>query len=241
MAPMAGCPAGGAPRGRQLECAVSPDGKFKAFYRARNFWVANADGTGEVQVTTDGSVEKRIKNGSGSWVYGEELGQTTAIWWAPNSQQVGYYRFDESDVKDFYLGMNQTGIQTALDVEAYPKAGAANPVPDISRLIVALSDEALDHGSAQFQASNLEFTSVDVGNPASNVIPGQARAKFNIRFNDLHTQQSLRELIELRLAKAAGNRIRARIVWEPSNANVFVTEPGAFTDLAVAAIEEVGR
>jgi succinyl-diaminopimelate desuccinylase len=121
---------------------------------------------------------------------------------------------------------------------AYPHR-AANPVPDISRLIVALSDEPLDQGSAQFQASHLEFTSVDVGNPASNVIPGQARAKFNIRFNDLHTQDTLRELVEQRLAKATGNRIRARIAWEPSNANVFVTKPGAFTDLAVAAIEEV--
>jgi succinyl-diaminopimelate desuccinylase len=121
---------------------------------------------------------------------------------------------------------------------AYPHR-ASNPVPDISRLIVALSDEPLDHGSAQFQASNLEFTSVDVGNAASNVIPGQARARFNIRFNDLHTQATLRELVEVRLAKAAGNRIKARIVWEPSNSNVFVTKPGAFTDLAVAAIEEV--
>jgi succinyl-diaminopimelate desuccinylase len=121
---------------------------------------------------------------------------------------------------------------------AYPHR-ASNPVPDISRLIVALSDEPLDQGSAQFQPSNLEFTSVDVGNPASNVIPGQARAKFNIRFNDLHTQVTLRELVEVRLTKAAGNRIKARIVWEPSNSNVFVTKPGAFTDLAVAAIEEV--
>ncbi len=121
---------------------------------------------------------------------------------------------------------------------AYPHR-AANPVPDIARLIVALSDEPLDHGSAQFQASNLEFTSVDVGNTASNVIPGQARAKFNIRFNDHHTQETLRKLVDERLAKAAGNRIRARIVWEPSNSNVFVTKPGAFTDLAVAAIEQV--
>jgi succinyl-diaminopimelate desuccinylase len=71
------------------------------------------------------------------------------------------------------------------------------------------------------------------------VIPGQARARFNIRFNDLHTQGSLRELVEARLAKATGNRIKAHIVWEPSNANVFVTKPGAFTDLAVAAIEEI--
>jgi succinyl-diaminopimelate desuccinylase len=121
---------------------------------------------------------------------------------------------------------------------AYPHR-AANPVPDISRLIVALSDQPLDQGSAQFQASNLEFTSVDVGNAASNVIPGQARAKFNIRFNDLHTQETLRQLVDERLAKACGNRIRARIVWEPSNSNVFVTKPGAFTELAVAAIEEV--
>src|SRR6202521_5412937 len=121
---------------------------------------------------------------------------------------------------------------------AYPQR-AANPVPDISRLIGALSDEPLDHGSAQFQASNLEFTSVDVGNTANNVIPGQARAKFNIRFNDHHTQATLRELVEARLAKATGNRVRARIVWEPSNSNVFVTKPGPFTDLAVAAIEEI--
>jgi succinyl-diaminopimelate desuccinylase len=121
---------------------------------------------------------------------------------------------------------------------AYPHR-AVNPVPDIASLVVALSQEPLDHGSAQFQASNLEFTSIDVGNTASNVIPAQARAKFNIRFNDLHTQDSLRELVEQRMAKAAGNRIKARIAWEYSNSNVFVTKPGAFTDLAVAAIEAV--
>src|SRR6202158_4272307 len=116
---------------------------------------------------------------------------------------------------------------------AYPHR-AANPVPDIASLIVALSNEPLDHGSAQFQASNLEFTSVDVGNKAGNVIPGQAHAKFNIRFNDLHTQETLRTLVEQRMTKACGNRIRARIVWEPSNSNVFVTKPGPFTDLAAA-------
>jgi succinyl-diaminopimelate desuccinylase len=121
---------------------------------------------------------------------------------------------------------------------AYPHR-AANPVPDISRLVVALSDEPLDHGSAQFQPSNLEFTSIDVGNTASNVIPGQARAKFNIRFNDNHTQETLRALVETRLATACGNRIRARIDWEYSNSNVFVTKPGPFTDLAVSAIEQV--
>ena len=121
---------------------------------------------------------------------------------------------------------------------AYPHR-AANPVPDIAGLVVALSQEPLDHGSAQFQASNLEFTSIDVGNTAGNVIPAQARAKFNIRFNDLHTQDSLRALVAQRMTMAAGNRVRARIEWEYSNSNVFVTKSGAFTDLAIAAIEEV--
>jgi len=121
---------------------------------------------------------------------------------------------------------------------AYPHR-AANPVPDIASLIVALSSEPLDNGNAHFQASNLEFTSVDVGNAAGNVIPAQARAKFNIRYNDHHTQDSLRALIETRAVKACGNRIRAHIEWEPSNADVFITKPGAFTDLVVAAIEEV--
>jgi succinyl-diaminopimelate desuccinylase len=121
---------------------------------------------------------------------------------------------------------------------AYPHR-ASNPVPDIAALIVALTSEPLDQGSAHFQASNLEFTSVDVGNTATNVIPAQARAKFNIRFNDHHSQESLRTLLETRMTKAAGNRIKARIVWEPSNSDVFVIKPGAFTDLVVAAIEEV--
>ena len=120
---------------------------------------------------------------------------------------------------------------------AYPHR-ASNPVPDIAALIVALSGDPLDAGNAQFQPSNLEFTSVDVGNAASNVIPAQARARFNIRFNDHHTQASLRDLIDARLASAAGNRIRAHVVWEPCNADSFVTKPGSFTDLVSAAIEE---
>jgi succinyl-diaminopimelate desuccinylase len=121
---------------------------------------------------------------------------------------------------------------------AYPHC-AQNPVPDIAQLIVTLSQNPLDTGNARFQASNLEFTSVDVGNTASNVIPGQARAKFNIRYNDEHTQDSLRSLIEKRLSDACGNRIKARITWEPSNAGSFVTKPGPFTEIVIDAIRSV--
>jgi succinyl-diaminopimelate desuccinylase len=134
-----------------------------------------------------------------------------------------------------------TGLLTVTGIQghvAYPHR-AANPVPDIATLIMALSGDPLDQGTDHFQPSNLEFTTVDVGNPASNVIPAQARARFNIRYNDCHTQESLRALIEERMTKASGNRIKASIVWEPSNADVFRTKPGPFTDLVVAAIEDV--
>jgi succinyl-diaminopimelate desuccinylase len=121
---------------------------------------------------------------------------------------------------------------------AYPHR-AANPLPDISALISAIDAEPLDQGNALFQPSNLEFVSIDVGNKAWNVIPAQARARFNIRYNDHHTQESLKELVEARAAKAAGNRIKQHIAWEPSNSNVFITKPGPFTDLVVEAIHEV--
>src|SRR3954470_7767157 len=103
---------------------------------------------------------------------------------------------------------------------AYPDR-AENPVRGIVALINALMSEPLDQGSAHFQPSNLEFTSVDVGNPTVNLIPGEARARFNIRFNDCHTQNSLKQLIEQRAAKAAAGRIRFSFQWEPSNADVF--------------------
>ena len=122
---------GGPARGRQFAVAMSPDSTLRAFYRDRNLYVSAADGSNEVAVTTDGSVEDRIKYGTASWVYGEELGQVTAMWWAPDGKKLAYYRFDESDVPDYYLQMDQVDIQDSLDVEAYPKAGKPNPVVDL--------------------------------------------------------------------------------------------------------------
>ncbi len=121
---------------------------------------------------------------------------------------------------------------------AYPHR-ASNPVPDIAAIIAAVSGDPLDSGTEHFQPSNLEFTSVDVGNPAWNVIPAQARARFNIRYNDRHTRESLRALIEERVTKASGNRIKAHVVWEPSNSDAFLTQPGPFTELVSAAIKDV--
>jgi dipeptidyl-peptidase-4 len=123
---------GGAPeRGRQVATALSPDGKLKAFYRDRNLWLSDAAGANEVALTTDGNEKDRIKYGTASWVYGEELGQTTAMWWSPDSTKLAYFRFDEKQVDDYFLQLDQTKLYSRIDTEAYPKAGRPNPIVDL--------------------------------------------------------------------------------------------------------------
>ena len=124
-------PAGQPERGRQFESAMSPDGRLKAFYRDRNLWLSAADGTNETAITTDGSPATRVKYGTASWVYGEELEQQTAMWWSPDSRKIAYYRFDEKQVPDYYVALDQTGLQDTIDVEAYPKSGVPNPIVDL--------------------------------------------------------------------------------------------------------------
>jgi succinyl-diaminopimelate desuccinylase len=121
---------------------------------------------------------------------------------------------------------------------AYPER-AENPIRGLVTLIAALQAEPLDEGSTHFPPSHLEFTSVDVGNKTVNLIPGEARARFNIRFNDRHTLDSLKALIAQRATKAAGGKIKFAFEWEPSNAGVFITKPGPFTELVAKAVEEV--
>jgi dipeptidyl-peptidase-4 len=122
---------GGPERGRQFASATSPDGKLKAFHRNRNLFISDASGAGESAITTDGNEKTRIKYGTASWVYGEELDQTTAMWWSPNSKKIAFYRFDESPVPDYFLELDQTKLYSKMDIEAYPKAGVNNPIADL--------------------------------------------------------------------------------------------------------------
>jgi dipeptidyl-peptidase-4 len=118
-------------RGRQYTEAWTADSAMKAVYRDNNLFISARDGSGERQLTTDGSKERRIKYGTASWVYGEELDQVTAMWWSPNGKQLAYYRFDENPVKDYWLQMDQTAVQGSVMIEAYPKAGTQNPIVDL--------------------------------------------------------------------------------------------------------------
>jgi dipeptidyl-peptidase-4 len=118
-------------RGRQFTSATSPDGKLTAFHRERNLWIGDTNGANGIALTSDGGDKTRIKYGTANWVYGEELDQNTAIWWSSNSQKVAFYRFDESQVQDYYLSLDQTKVQSRMDIEPYVKAGATNPLVDI--------------------------------------------------------------------------------------------------------------
>lgn len=121
----------GRARGRQFTETESPDGKLKAFYRDYNLWLSDPDGENEFAVTSDGNEKDRTKYASASWVYGEELGQSTAMWWSPDSGKIAFYRFDESPVSDYFLQIDQTKLYSSSDIEAYPKAGEPNPVAEM--------------------------------------------------------------------------------------------------------------
>lgn len=119
---------------------------------------------------------------------------------------------------------------------------ADNPIRGMVRLLAALDATPLDAGTEHFDPSNLEVTTLDVGNPATNVVPAQAKAVFNIRFNDVWSPETLAAEIERRLREAAGNTVRYEIGFEPTNAVAFLTQPGPFVAMVADAIEaETGQ
>jgi succinyl-diaminopimelate desuccinylase len=118
---------------------------------------------------------------------------------------------------------------------AYPER-AKNPIPDLLRLLEAFR-APLDQGTEHFDASNLEIVSVDVGNPAYNVIPAEAKAKFNVRFNDAWTPDALAAELGRRLDGAAQGATYA-LSFEPCNAIAFLTPSDGFAALVAGAIEK---
>jgi succinyl-diaminopimelate desuccinylase len=121
---------------------------------------------------------------------------------------------------------------------AYP-AKALNPIPALAQLVTRLTSLTLDEGSALFDPSTLAFTSVDVGNPATNVIPAEARANFNVRFNDRHTPETLLKLLN-EVAAEVAKRSGCPITMEPSLSGVaFSLTPGPFTARVAEAVASV--
>lgn len=129
---------------------------------------------------------------------------------------------------------------------AYPHL-ADNPVRGLLQLTTALMDPPFDAGTSDFQPSNLEVTTVDVGNPAVNVIPARASARFNIRFNDRWSAESLKAEIVGRLDRAAAEGrlrperepVRYEIAWTERPSPVFLTRSNQLIASLSSAIESV--
>ena len=120
---------------------------------------------------------------------------------------------------------------------AYPDL-ADNPIRALAPVLSALQAPALDAGTPSFDASNLEIVTVDVGNAATNVIPGAVRVVFNTRFNDLWSPESLRAEIARRIAAVAAPA-RYELTFDPCNASAFLTPSGPFTTLLSDAVHDV--
>ena len=120
---------------------------------------------------------------------------------------------------------------------AYPHR-AKNPLPALVHLLDRLAHHELDRGTSHFDPSTLAITTVDTGNPASNVIPAEARATLNIRFNDLHTSQSLSDWLQAEataLQRATGIDIDLRISVSGES---FLTPPGSLSALVAQAVQD---
>lgn len=175
-------------RGRQFTSAESPDKKFKAVYKNRNLYLEDLNSKTEVAITSDGSDQNRVKYGTASWVYGEELDQIAAMWWSPDSQKLAFYRFDEKNVPDYFLQLDQTKLYSRMDIEPYPKAGEPNPVVDL--LVYDL------------KSKNIITIDVRSGQPFSNEVVGHYVYGINwtkdgreILFFRANRRQNITELV----------------------------------------------
>jgi len=126
-----------------------------------------------------------------------------------------------------------TGVQGH---SAYPHR-AKNPLPPLMRLMDRLAGHTLDHGNDHFDASTLAVVTVDTGNPATNVIPAQATAAVNIRFNDIHSGDSLTAWLQAQVdavAVAYGVEVEMRVKVSGES---FLTPPGDLSDMVARAVE----
>ncbi len=117
---------------------------------------------------------------------------------------------------------------------AYPHL-ADNPLPRLVAMLAAITGESLDQGSDHFQPSTCALTSIDVGNPATNVIPAQGTAKLNVRFNDLHRGADIEAWLRAKCDTVGGAyELDVEISGES-----FLTPPGHLSDMLVRAIKSV--
>ena len=184
---------------------------------------------------------------------GPSLDGTTALldWMDQTGERMDHCVVGEPTSREAFGDMAKIGRRGSLNAtisatgrqghSAYPHK-ALNPLPPLAALCARLAAHELDAGTAHFQASTLALTGIDTGNPASNVIPGEAKAALNIRFNDAHSGASLIAWLEAEAAKAQADSGVTFEVATRLSGESFLTPPGTLSDLVVAAVEaESGR
>jgi succinyl-diaminopimelate desuccinylase len=206
-----------------------------AFVAAAIDFVADTPPDGSVVITITGDEE------------GDALDGTTAIldWMRANGETMDHCLVGEPTSPDTMGQMMKIGRRgsltaffTATGVQghsAYPHR-ANNPVTAMVRLMDRLASHELDQGTDHFDASTLAITTVDTGNPATNVIPAQCRATVNIRFNDLHSGDSLTQWLNSMVDQVADETgitfdLRIKVSGES-----FITPPGELSDLIARAV-----
>ncbi len=184
---------------------------------------------------------------------GEATDGTVALldWMAQNGERMSHCLVGEptspnqiGDMMKIGRRGSMTCFFTATGVQghsAYPHR-AKNPMTALVSLLSRLEAQPLDQGTAHFDASTLAITTIDCGNPTTNVIPARGTATVNIRFNDLHTGPSLTDWIEghaQAVAAQTGVRIEVRV---QVSGDSFVTPPGAWSAMIARAVQaETGR
>lgn len=218
--------------------AADMKGGIAAFVAAVDRFLARTKPKGSISLLITGDEEGLSVNGTAKvleWMQAEEeridhciVGEPTAAQSAGDTIKIGRRG-------SMMITITVKGVQGHT---AYPQK-ALNPIPVLAEIVTRLAGEPLDEGSAHFEPSTLVFTTFDVGNPAANVSPGEARAVCNIRFNDLHTTDTLKSRIEA-VAREVAARPGAEVSLDAlTGATAFLTKPGPFTELLRKTVARV--
>lgn len=217
--------------------AADMKGAIAAFAAAAgDFLAERPDPPGSISLLVTGDEEGPAVNGT----------RKALAWMAENGESIDHCLVGEptcAEVLGDTVKIGRRGsLSCALEVEgrqghvAYPHL-ADNPAARLVRMLAAVIDAPLDEGTGHFAPSNLEVTSIDVGNPAGNVIPARARAAFNVRFNDRHTSAGLLARLRAAFDAAGGPGVRYTLDHRLSG-EAFLTPPGGFAALVAGAVEE---
>ena len=208
-----------------------------AFVSAAIDFVAKTPPSGSIVITITGDEEGEAKNG------------TSAIldWMQKNDEKISHCLVGEPTCPEYLGEMVKIGRRGSVTAKfcvkglqghtAYP-ALAVNPLNALVRLMDALTKESLDHGSEHFDPSTLAITTIDTGNSANNVIPEKSTAKVNIRFNDHHTGESIRNWLE-KTSKVISKETGTEITVDTNiTGESFVTVPGYLSDIVCESIQQ---